>query len=131
VSEHPAVAFLEAELGRVEELARALPPGPWRWVEVDGEGGEYEALWGVDGKAVLASSDTEGCKSWVYRHDGLDACLPLVDPVSVLRRVAADRQILAECVHMMADGWQYSFMLGQFAEDIVQRLAESYGWVAP
>jgi hypothetical protein len=96
VTVHPTVAWLEAELARVEQIARALPSGPWRWFEAEDDGGEHDDLMGSDGKAVLSSGDVDGYRSWVWRHDAFGEYLPLIGPDAVLRRVAADRQILTE-----------------------------------
>lgn len=105
MSGHPAVEFLRQALDQAEQLARALPPGPWRMVEVGDDGGEREDLLGSDGQAVLASGDVDGYESWIWRHDGFEAYLPLIGPDAVLRRVAADRQILAE--HQSTRGLGY------------------------
>ena len=95
MAEHPAVVFLEQALDRAEAAARGLPPGPWRWVEVD-DGSEREVLAGADGQAVLSSGDAESYQSLVWKHAGFEAFLSLMQPTAVLARVAADRQILAE-----------------------------------
>jgi len=102
VAEHPAVVFLLAAHQQAEELARAATPGPWEpegddptddeaYTVHDGEHGDLvgnpvayvrDGMWGRRG---------EGCTQANMRLIAGHA-----DPVAVLRRVAADRQILAE-----------------------------------
>lgn len=94
-----AVAWLVAELDRVEELARAACParGPV-------PGGE---VWSVE-EYVPSSSDAVQTGAWVVTGPDGENGVAFVqgdrrarhivrhDPAVVLRRVAADRQILAE-----------------------------------
>lgn len=85
MAEHPAVVFLRAELDRVEEHARAAG------------GGETEA---VDYLWETKYLNVHQPDSVVQQTTEFSAVLAdhfaLHGPAAVLRRVAADRQILAE-----------------------------------
>jgi hypothetical protein len=78
------VAFLVAEFGRIEELARAAGGSTWVLAE------DWESVAIYDGQCEPVVFDegwpSEGQKVHIAEHD----------PASVLRRVKADRQILAE-----------------------------------
>jgi hypothetical protein len=89
------VVWLVAELGRVEELAWAATPGPWE-VRPPSDRGDGWELCGR-GPGHNESRWVVGAESGGGVYDEADARFVVAtDPVSVLRRVAADRQILAE-----------------------------------
>lgn len=100
MAEHPAVAFLRQAHERAEKVARALPRGPWMWTGRWDLEGNYMALEGPTGVPVIRSRTKDGAWSRMEWHPAFDEYLP--DPSAVLRRVAAERQILAE--HADASG---------------------------
>ena len=114
------VEFLEAAWRRAEDAVRELPPGPWQCAEVENEEGEHVTLAsGVDTQAVFSAA-------WIWRHDGLDAYLPLMQPDAVLRRIANEREILADCTRALDnDHWAETELL---AEDTIINLAKGWGW---
>jgi hypothetical protein len=89
---HPAVAFLAAELARVEETARAASGHNWLTTPGDKPGDS----WVIDETMHLLEAETA-----TAGH------IALHDPASVLRRVAADRALLADLQgerHLVVDG---------------------------
>jgi hypothetical protein len=65
--------------------------------------GNFQALEGPDEIPVLRSRALEGNSSRMERHPAFDALLP--DPEAALRRVAAERGLLAE--HAPSSGMGY------------------------
>jgi hypothetical protein len=90
--QHPAVAYLTAELARVEETARAAsghqPYDEWEALGIDGDGDIARSIWEVP-MIVRRWSNTPAARP-IMEH------IALHDPAAVLRRVAADREQLAE-----------------------------------
>lgn len=93
MSEHPAVEFLTAALARAERVARAVPRGPWHW-ERRSPPESFQSLEGPAGLPVFHSQAKPGNASWIELHPAFDEFLP--EPEAVLRRVAAERQILVK-----------------------------------
>jgi hypothetical protein len=99
------VEWLEAELARVEAVARAAPDGPW---VASGYSYGFDDWWrisqsGPRGEEVVDGSYEGGgvCSEVAAVH------IALHDPDAVLRRVAADRALLADLVaerHEVVDG---------------------------
>jgi len=90
------VSWLEAELGRVEELARAAGGDAWSLQE---HPSDTVAVYDSRREPVVYDEGwpSEAQKEHIAEHD----------PVSVLRRVKADRAILADLVaerHLVVDG---------------------------
>ena len=89
MTDHPAVTFLLAAHKRAEQLARAATPGPW---SVDAEEERIVAEAGV--VARLRDWVRRVTQAQVLADGGLIA--GHASPDTVLRRVAAEREILAE-----------------------------------
>jgi hypothetical protein len=90
------VEWLEAELARVEAVARAAPDGPW---VASGYSYGLDDWWRIGqarpgGEEVVDGSYEGGgvCSEAAAVH------IALHDPDAVLRRVAADRALLADLV---------------------------------
>ncbi|MDI5965739.1 DUF6221 family protein [Streptantibioticus silvisoli] len=111
--------WLETEFARREALARAAACkddkcacGVWDAEEMDGE---------------IRDARNSGTIANVYWRRYADH-MAANDPADVLRRVAADRKMLAECVNVL-NGWN-SPNANTLAEDAIRLLAEGYGWTA-
>ena len=85
MAEHPAVVFLRAELDRVGQVARAAGGDAWSLAE---HPSDTVAVYDSRREPVVYD---EGWPSGDQAQH-----IALHDPAAVLRRVAADRQILAE-----------------------------------
>lgn len=128
MSEHPAVEFLTAALARAERVARAVPRGPWHW-ERRSPPESFQSLEGPAGLPVFHSQAKPGNASWIELHPAFDEFLP--EPEAVLRRVAAERQVLAEHAD---DGAGYCGVCAHWAVRLpspcrtVLLLAQAWGW---
>jgi hypothetical protein len=131
VSTDPMVSWLEAELGHVEELARAAGGDAWA---VQEHPSETTAVYDSQRDPVVYDEGwpSDAQKRHIAEHD----------PVSVLRRVKADRQILAEhadagtreCSICAPVDWDAEESPGWYRYAIrypcrtVRLLAEARGW---
>lgn len=140
------VVWLEAELARVGGLARAATPGPWEPKSDDP--GDDEVYTVHDGEhGDLVGNPVAYVRSGMFRSDegrmlaNMRLIASCADPAAVLRRVAADRQILAEHANDYGDcaacgrpseernerGYAF-FAEVEWPCRVVRLLAEAYGW---
>jgi hypothetical protein len=134
MSEHPAVVFLRQAHEQAEELARVATPGPWM-LNLDDETitSEFGTVARLrDFVRLMTNAQVEA-----------DARLitGMADPAAVLRRVAADREQLAEhadrqgeCRVCAAEGeFGGIAFLGNvpWPCGVWLRLAEGWGWTVP
>ncbi|MBV6697468.1 hypothetical protein KV557_10060 [Kitasatospora aureofaciens] len=121
-------SWLQSELDRVEQIAQAaaVADGPvWTY-----NPGDYWIISGSGGGPLVYDEGTPTGPQ--ARH------ISLWDPQSVLRRVAADRRILAEHKIVRVLGWAADWqdscaICGSFQVPCrtVRLLAEGYGWEEP
>lgn len=143
------VEWLETAISDRERLAwGACQPGvptdagpeAWRWFDTDPE---TPRLVGPEERGASLCSVQQypvvSAPSVLIAHDvisfsyeaevdvGVAAFLPFNDPAAVLRRCAADRKILAECVQWIDDGSGITSgaALGRI---VLRTLAEGYGY---
>lgn len=131
MSGHPAVAFLTAALARAEETAKVATAGPW-WVE-----DTSPRRWGDERDAEVASAKGRLAVLPYDKSGGLNAeHVALHDPAAVMRRVAADRQILAEharvawgvfCLRCAEDGGPERGPAAYPCRTVLL-LAQAWGW---
>lgn len=84
--------FVEAAHKQAEEIARAATPGPWT---------AHKYSWGDDFEASIGTYDETNVVGHGYEGGGVvnwaDAVfIAANDPAAVLRRIAAERKLLAE-----------------------------------
>lgn len=98
-----AVEWLQAKLTQVEEAARAATPGPWfaNAYDADWDGTGHEASIGTQPHACKWPDAAADIVGHGYEGGGVERLadaqfIAASSPDVVLRRVAADRQILAE-----------------------------------
>lgn len=101
-------------------------------------------VWEARGPYPAASGEADGVsrlrgnlRAEIGKDDiFLDAQLPwdLIphmarhDPAAALRRIAADRKLIAECEHLLAvDGWEYDDA-PTLARTTIRAVAEGWGW---
>jgi hypothetical protein len=98
---HPAVVYLLAAHARAEGRAAMATPGPWK--PKRGDDGDDEVYTVHDGPhgdmvgdivAYVRGQEYRGVQGRTMANKHLIATM--ADPVEVLRRVAAEREILAE-----------------------------------
>lgn len=139
MKQEDAVAHLIAAHARAERAARALPRGPWMWVHRSGPQGAFMTLEGPDETPALRTGHTAARSSWIDRHPAFDTVLP--DPEAVLRRVEAERRILAEhaesngdCRTCVTGGWGWPVTSDctpqRWPCATVLGLAAGWGWEA-
>ncbi|WP_035796410.1 DUF6221 family protein [Kitasatospora mediocidica] len=133
--------FLTAALARAEETAKPATPGPWGVRPPSDHGDGWEVC--GRGPGHNGSRWVVGAESGGGVYDEADARhIALHDPGAVLRRVAADRQILAEHQPVKAVGYDgYGVAVidtcilcgSQYAPypcRTVLLLAQAWGWEA-
>ncbi|MEV7034616.1 DUF6221 family protein [Streptomyces sp. NPDC093272] len=128
------VEFLEAAHKQAEEAAEKAaalcgchPPRP-AWSFRDGDEP-------TDGRILIVDDPHPELKRTVSRrwngsYRGLFMAEHIVrhDPEAVLRRIGAERRLLAECQQTLAvDGWEYTDT-PELAERVIRGLAEGWGW---
>lgn len=109
MTEHPAVAFLRNAHQRAEELARAATPGPWEAEGDDPTDDEIYTCYDGEHGDLLGEmvAFTRGPRS----HATMLLIAHAADPVAVLRRIQAERDLLVE----HAENWGHCSVCG--AED--------------
>lgn len=100
--------FLRARIAERRALAEAVPRGPWTWAHAESDTGTYDSLSGPD-EEVLSSGDADGYKSWIDKHDGLNAYLAIAQPEEVIAdcdgKLALIDDLLAERHAVVDDCW--------------------------
>lgn len=134
MTEHPAVVFIQQAHERAEELARAATPGPWAARHrIDGShrviGGAHPLPGAATDNRVVHRDDGYPHDSDVV-HPAADADhIALHDPAAVLRRVEAERQILAAHRPMDDGSCCCSTHVGRTLDDwFLLLLAAGWGW---
>lgn len=134
------VEFLEAAHNRAEETAQATTPVPvaGQWSAVRDKHADDDApltlIQGHDEEDFDPEGYSSGRPVIAYAAEWQDEAeanlrhIALNDPHSVLRRVTAERKILAACEEILAiDGWEYDDA-PNLANETICNLAEGWGW---
>ena len=130
------LAYVRDALDKAERAA-LVAAEPEAWVELNRS---PRAAWYVqhwadpDVTAVVADPDSSAYPVVVTTvgmeeadADARAAHIALHDPEAVLRRIAADREILEDCENIIG-GWHHE-ETQEFANTIIRNLAEGWGWV--
>lgn len=126
------LAWLERAIATTEETARRAPRGKWTGTQDD----FYSYQWHIASSTgtAVAGAGYEG--GGVYTEEAAKH-ITLNDPVSVLRRCAADRKLLElhggrghSCPAYDYDGDldEWTRFYNHEVCPVVQNLAEGYGW---
>lgn len=119
--------FVEAAHKQAEKIAQAAAeehPSPWTAEDVD--------LSPLDQADAAHLNDGRGKTMVMSDYTMLEPLrhIALHDPAAVLRRIAAERKLLAECQKVLAvDDWEYNDA-PDLARATVRALAEGWGWQA-
>lgn len=133
MAEHPAVAFLLAARQQAEAWAQAATPGPWTLDLGD------ETILSESG-TVARMRDWVRCMSNAQVEADMRLIAGMAEPDAVLRRIAAERELLAEhcntnsgdCAVCVVGQWGYPTHGGcspaSWPCRTVLLLAKGWGW---
>lgn len=115
--------FLRATLDAAQAEAESATRGPW---EAEGDDSTDDTVYSVCEDPDLVGQQvafTRGPQSYANMvHIAANS------PAAVLRRIAADRKLIAECEKILAvDGWEYDDA-PTLAALVIKGIAEGWGW---
>ncbi len=130
MSEHPAVTFLLAAHAEAERCATTASDGQGWWL-ISPRAADHRSVveYVIEGeRGPVTHIDVDEHEPEAHLAEAL--LIQSNSPGSVLRRIEAEREILAACRAVLAeDGWEYTDA-PELAEVVTAGLAEAWGWEA-